>query len=183
MTKCWDFVTVDCSDCTTKLSATVSYTVQHDHLSFQVEFVIHRRADLLTLAVKDSRNSQGRIFEFWVWLLLYGRELTQPLRQGNSKKSIRVMTTPWYRKVYKGAEAQKLWQAGAGVGLLLVFVILPTSMQYTVEEMKKTKLGRASHAQLKDDLQRQVYEEGLELRRRLLEMPSPNVKANIENRK
>jgi hypothetical protein len=93
------------------------------------------------------------------------------------------MTTPWYRKVYKGAEAQKLWQAGAGVGLLLVFVILPTSMQYTVEEMKKTKLGRASHAQLKDDLQRQVYEEGLELRRRLLEMPSPNVKANIENRK
>eukprot|EP00981_Chlorochromonas_danica_P005081 scaffold1034_cov175-Ochromonas_danica.AAC.7 len=82
----------------------------------------------------------------------------------------------WYNKRYYGAEAQKMWQIGAGLGSLLLFVVMPVWLQYWSDKHKMKKMDIASNAKLRDDLQRQVYELRLSYRKKLadgtLELPA-----------
>jgi hypothetical protein len=55
----------------------------------------------------------------------------------------------WYRKVYKGAKAQYVMQAGAAVNLLLLLVVLPKSIDYImIREGKKYTGNSASRGKI-----------------------------------
>ena len=71
---------------------------------------------------------------------------------------------PWYKKVYKGAKAQKLWQVSIGSSVFLTFVVLPVWVEYLTALKDKRFIGKSSS---NNNIQQMVYEKRIELRNKL----------------
>lgn len=74
----------------------------------------------------------------------------------------------WYRKVHTGSKAQWRWQAAIGFAVLFGAVIVPVCSSYCTSTLRETlRIEPSSVSKL--ELQRQVYEKRMELRRSLQE--------------
>ncbi|RYH20341.1 hypothetical protein EON65_23720 [archaeon] len=81
---------------------------------------------------------------------------------------------------YKKASAERLWQVRAGVGLLLVMVKMPMSMDYTSQQKRKMKLESAMDAPQREKLQRMVFEKNMALHKRLAEIDMNDIEQHIK---
>jgi hypothetical protein len=77
--------------------------------------------------------------------------------------------TPWYRKVYKGAKAQYMWQGAAGLSIFIAAVIAPIWYDYCIKviKSKKSEIIPTAVIHSKSSLQQQVYEKRLQYREML----------------
>eukprot|EP00624_Nannochloropsis_granulata_P000520 evm.model.NODE_11970_length_12942_cov_22.795858.3 len=66
---------------------------------------------------------------------------------------------PWYRRQYKGAKAQHMWQAGWGLSLVMVFVGLPlvgATVQSYMRDERKQRRARMNDAE-REEFLRDLY--------------------------
>ena len=66
---------------------------------------------------------------------------------------------PWYRRQYKGAKAQNLWQAGWGFSLVMVFVGLPlvgATVQSHLRDQREQRRARMNDAE-REEFLRDLY--------------------------
>lgn len=66
---------------------------------------------------------------------------------------------PWYRRQYKGAKAQHLWQAGWGLSLVMVFVGLPlvgATVQSHLRDQREARRARMNDAE-REEFLRDLY--------------------------
>lgn len=85
--------------------------------------------------------------------LLLMKTIALPLNV-TARKTTQQEAVPWYRRQYKGAKAQHLWQAGWGISLLLVFVGLPL-VGATVQSHLKVK--REKRRAIMNDAEREEF--------------------------
>jgi hypothetical protein len=72
----------------------------------------------------------------------------------------------WFTKPLTGAVAQKAWQAGIGVGMVVTLVIMPTWFNYWIDVSRESNL--LAHVRPQNiDLQKMVFEKRQEFRQQL----------------
>ncbi|GAB5035733.1 Hypothetical protein NocV09_02900400 [Nannochloropsis oceanica] len=66
---------------------------------------------------------------------------------------------PWYRRQYKGAKAQHMWQAGWGLSLVMVFVGVPlvgATVQSHLRDEREQRRARMNDAE-REEFLRDLY--------------------------
>jgi hypothetical protein len=54
------------------------------------------------------------------------------------------MEPRWYNKIYSGAKVQHMWQVSVGISMMLVFVLIPKSIDYIMVKEGKKYVGSAN---------------------------------------
>ena len=78
-------------------------------------------------------------------------------------------STPFYKKKFYGAKAQRMWQIGMGVGVFFTFVLAPAWFDYWMEYQKEKNNYINTKSTHRTDLQQRVYDKRIEFRKILQE--------------